>query len=599
MGNAAAMGASHGRVTARGVEWARRRVALVAGVATIASLGIAVPAHADDTAPAVPAVSAEASAPVTVLVTPAQRPDPYTSGDVGDAKAALVDASQRAATTDAVGNLVADDGVVSSDLPAVSGVVAQVSPDQLAALQAEPGLVVTPNAPVAVEDASFPSAVRAPAAVFPQTTGATTLVNNGVDGSDVAVAVIDTGITKLPDFGNRIVGGVDLSGEGNPYKDSYGHGTFVAGLIAGNGASSHGMYKGEAPGAKLVAVKVAGASGVTDLATVISGINWVVAHRDQYGIRVLNISMGAIPTQSTVLNPLDQAVETAWQAGIAVVVSAGNSGPFNGTILSPGDDPLVITVGSLDDGGLTNPFNSTATTFSSAGPTNVDGWFKPDLVTSGRSVVSLRAPGSTIDRANPTARVGAANFVGSGTSFSAAITSGAAALLLDGAASNKGKGKGKVLTSDEVKAQLLGTTLPGPVGNPMVDGHGALNVLGAVMLPGLELTQVVPTVATPVGSDVDLHSTWLGSSWNGSSWNGSSWNGSTWNGSSWNGSSWNGSSWNGSSWNGSSWNGSSWNGSSWNGSSWNGSSWNGSSWNGSSWNGSSWNGSSWNGSSWN
>jgi serine protease AprX len=562
LGNAAGVGSSHSRVTARGVEWARRRVALVAGVATIASLGIAIPAHADDTSPAVPAVStvsAAASEPVTVLVTPAQRPDPYTSDDVGDASAALVDASQRAATTDAVGDLVADDGVVSSDLPAVSGVVAEVSPDQLAALQAEPGLVVTPNAPVAVEDASFPSVVRAPAAVFPQTTGATTLWNKGVDGAGVAVAVLDTGISKLPDFGKRLIGGVDLSGEGNPYLDSYGHGTFVAGLIAGNGASSKGVYKGEAPGANLVAVKVAGASGITDLATVISGINWVVAHRDQYGIRVLNISMGAIPTQSTVLNPLDQAVETAWQAGIAVVVSAGNAGPFNGTILSPGDDPLVVTVGSLDDGGSTNPDYSSATTFSSAGPTNIDGWFKPDLVTSGRSVVSLRAPGSTIDRTYPSARIGTANFVGSGTSFSAAITSGAAALLIDGAASNSGKGTGRVLTSDEVKAQLLGTTLPGPVGNPMVDGHGALNALGAVMLPGLELTQVVPTVATPVGSDVDLHSTWLGSSWNGSSWNGSSWNGSSWNGSSWNGSSWNGSSWNGSSWNGSSWNGSSWN----------------------------------------
>ncbi|MDQ1461066.1 MAG: serine protease AprX, partial [Actinomycetota bacterium] len=568
IGNAAGPGSSHKRAAARGVEWAHRRVALVATVATVASLGVAVPAYADAMGSAVAIDSSASSAPVTVLVTPAHRPDPYTSGDVGDPTAALVDASQRAEQTDAVGQRVADTAIVEKDLPAVSGVVAEVSPDQLAALKAQPDLVVTPNAPVAVEDASFPSAVRAPAAVFPQTTGATTLWKNNVDGSGVAVAVLDTGITKLPDFGKRIIGGVDLSGEGNAFQDSYGHGTFVAGLIAGNGASSKGAYKGEAPGANLVSVKVAGATGVTDLATVISGINWVVSHRDQYGIRVLNISMGAIPTQSTVLNPLDQAVETAWQAGIAVVVSAGNAGPFNGTILSPGDDPLVITVGSLDDVGSTNPAQSAATTFSSVGPTNIDGWFKPDLVTSGRSVVSLRAPGSTIDRTYPTARIGTANFVGSGTSFSAAITSGAAAMLIEGAALSSGKGSGRVLTSDEVKAQLLGTTVPGPVGNPMVDGHGALNVLGAVMLPGLELTQTVPTVATPVGSDVDLHSTWALSSWNGSSWNGSSWNGSSWNGSSWNGSSWNGSSWNGSSWNGSSWNGSSWNGSSWNGSSW-------------------------------
>ncbi|MDP9335472.1 MAG: S8 family serine peptidase, partial [Actinomycetota bacterium] len=478
----------------------------------------------------------------------------------------------------------------------VSGVAVDVTPDQLAALRAQPDLVVTPDVSVSVADTSF-GAVRAPAAVFPQTTGASQLWSNKIDGTGVTVAVLDTGITRLPDFASRLVGGVDLSGEGNPFQDSYGHGTFVAGLIAGNGASSKGVYMGEAPGANLVAVKVAGASGVTDLATVISGINWVVSHRDQYGIRVLNISLGAMPTASTVLNPLDQAVETAWQAGIVVVTSAGNVGPFNGTILSPGDDPLAVTVGALDDNGSTNPAAATMPSFSSVGPTNIDGWFKPDLVTSGKSVVSLRVPGSTIDTQNPTAVIGTANFVGSGTSFSTAITSGAAALVIQNL---KAKLKTTLtpITTDQVKAQLLGTTLAGPVGNPMVDGHGALNAYAAVTQPGLQLTQTRPTVATNVGDTVSLYATWLGSSWNGSSWNGSTWNGSTWNGSSWNGSSWSGSSWSGSSWNGSSWSGSSWSGSSWNGSSWNGSSWSGSSWSGSTWNGSSWNGSSWSGSTW-
>src|SRR5205807_6248634 len=134
--------------------------------------------------------------------------------------------------------------------------------------------------------------------------------------------------------------------------------------------------------------------------------------------------------ESTSVDPLDQAVEKAWASGITVVVSAGNSGPGNGTVLSPGDDPLVITVGAVDDGGHTNPNTDSMTTFSSVGPTNPDGWFKPDLVTSGRSVISLRDPGSTIDTQYPSARVASGNFVGSGTSFSAAVVSGAAALLL-------------------------------------------------------------------------------------------------------------------------------------------------------------------------
>jgi serine protease AprX len=422
--------------------------------------------------------------------------------------------------------------------------------------------------------------------VFRATTGATQLEKTG---RGVTVAVLDTGITPLRDFSNRIVGGVDYSGEGDPYTDSFGHGTFVAGLIAGNGASSNGAYVGEAPGASLASIKVAGASGSTDLVSVLKGIQWAIANQRALRIGVLNISMGTAPFPSSVQNPLDQAVEAAWRAGIVVVTSAGNTGPLNGTITSPGDDPLVVTVGALDDNGTATPADDTMTNFSAVGPTAVDGWFKPDLVASGRSVVSLRAPGSTIDVAYPSARIGDSNFVGSGTSFSAAITSGAAAILkqIDGSA-----------RPDTIKGRLLAGASAGPVGNPFVDGFGSLNVLGASKVTA-QLVQTAPTVPTPLGASVSLFVTGAGSAWNGSSWNGSAWNGSSWNGSAWNGSSWNGSSWNGSAWNGSAWNGSSWNGSSWNGSSWNGSAWNGSAWNGSSWNGSAWNGSSWNGSSWN
>jgi serine protease AprX len=573
--------------TPRGVEWSLRRAVAVTGVATLAGLSMVAPAQA-----AVQASAAPAGAGPTVSVVVSSAP-----GNVGDpvVPAAAVQASETASVHDTVSL----DGVVTQDLPAASGVVANVDPGQLAALQANPALVVTPDVPVTMADGSF-GPTRAPAAVFPQTTGASQLWGKKVDGTGITVAVLDTGIAKLPDFGPRLIGGVDLSGEGNPFRDSYGHGTFVAGLIAGNGASSKHAYTGEAPGANLVAVKVAGASGVTDLATVIAGINWVVNHRDQYKIKVLNLSLGAIPTSSTVLNPLDQAVETAWQAGITVVASAGNSGPGNGTIVSPGDDPLAITVGAIDDNGSTDPTAATATTFSSVGPTNIDGLFKPDLATSGRSVVSLRVPGSTIDVANPTAQVGTANFVGSGTSFSAAIVSGAAALVIQGAAPLPGPGKltTKNATPDQVKAQLLGTAAAGPVGNPTVDGHGDLNAYAAVMQPGLRLTQTVPSVATNVGDDVDLASTWAMSSWNLSRWAGSTWTGSLWDGSRWDGSRWDGMTWDGTSWNGTAWDGSSWNGSRWDGSTWNGSRWDGTAWDGSLWDGSRWDGSTWNGSRW-
>ena len=327
---------------------------------------------------------------------------------------------------------------------------------------------------------------------------------------------------------------------------------------------------------------MAGSSGQTDLATVIAGVGWTILNASNDNIRVLNMSLGYVPLLSTALDPLDQAVEKAWESGIVVVTSAGNDGPGNGSILSPGDDPLVITAGALDDQGQTNPADDVMTPFSSIGPTTPDGLFKPDLVTSGRSVVSLRAVlGSTIDAANPTARVGSSNFVGSGTSFSAAITSGAAALLLADHPSD---------TPSMVKAALLGTTTPGPVGNPFVDGHGDLNVAAAAAAGPMNITQSPLLLPTLPGETVSLETTWTGSTWNGSTWNGSTWNGSTWNGSTWNGSTWTPwSTWNGSTWNGSTWNGSTWNGSTWNGSTWNGSTWNGSTWNGSTWNGSPWN----------
>ena len=226
-------------------------------------------------------------------------------------------------------------GTAGSTFSFVNAVTSQLSPLQVSLLQAIPGIVVTPDLSVNVQGSPGTQG-RAPAAVFPQQSGATQLWAGGDTGSGVNVAVLDTGIAPLPDFAGRLVDGVDLSGAGNPWQDSYGHGTFVAGLIAGNGASSEGLYTGEAPGAGLVSVKVAGASGQTDLATLIRGVGWTIANEANDNIRVLNLSLGYLPVESTVLDPLDQAVEKAWEAGITVIVSAGNSGPGNGTILSPG-----------------------------------------------------------------------------------------------------------------------------------------------------------------------------------------------------------------------------------------------------------------------
>jgi serine protease AprX len=480
-------------------------------------------------------------------------------------------------------------GTILTQYHIINGVQASILTATEPVLAALPGIIVTHDVSVSVQSATASTGPHTPSDAFLPETGATQLASAGDTGQGVTVAVLDTGIANLPDFSGRLAGGVDLTSGSNPYQDSYGHGTFVAGLIAGNGASSSGAYSGAAPGAKLVSIKVAGADGSTHLGTLISGLQWAADNKSTYGIKVVNISLGFQTSQSTVNDPLDQAVEAVWRAGIAVVAAAGNAGPFNGTILSPGDDPLVITVGALDDMATPSVGDDEMNDFSSAGPTSPDGWVKPDLVTSGRSVVSLAAPGSTIYNSYPSARVGSANFAGSGTSFSAAIVSGAAALVL---ARNAG------LAPNQVKARLLGTATPGPIGNPLVDGHGALNAYAAAQSGAMDFSQSAASLTpTSPGTAVSLSPARPVDTWNPSLWSGTSWaqppaDGSTWNGWAWNGGDWN--SWVGKAWNSSDWSGSAWNGTAWTGKAWNDAAWAGSAWSGSAWTGKAWNGSAWN-----
>jgi serine protease AprX len=481
-------------------------------------------------------------------------------------------------------------GTILAQFHLINGVEASILTTAEPLLAALPGISVTPDAEVSVQSTTESTGPHTPSDAFLQETGAAKLAAAGDTGQGVTVAVMDTGIDNLPDFSGRLTGGVDLTGAGNPYQDSYGHGTFVAGLIAGSGASSGGQYAGEAPGARLVSIKVAGAGGTTHLGTLITGLQWAVDHRSQYGIKILNLSLGFKSTQSTVTNALDQATEAAWNAGIAVVASAGNTGPFNGSILSPGDDPLVITVGALDDMATADPGDDEMNDFSAVGPTAADGWAKPDLVTSGRSVVSLAVPGSTIDNSYPSGRLGAANFVGSGTSFSAAITSGAAALVLAG---NPG------LTPNQVKGRLLGAAGPGPLGNPFVDGHGALDAYAADHAGAISFNQsaagLVPTLASLL---ISLAPAGQLSSWNASLWSGVSWNppsgseprnGLAWDGGDWDGGAWTGRAWNNGWWSGAEWNAGEWAGRAWNNGAWEGSAWAGVAWSGGAWLSSAWN----------
>src|SRR4051794_2862880 len=271
-------------------------------------------------------------------------------------------------------------------------------------------------------------------------------VPNKYQGDGVTVASIDTGVTPTLNLGPRLLARVDLTAERDGL-DRFGHGTHMAGVIAGDGTTTFGAYEGSAPEARLVSVKVAGWDGATDVSTVIAGLQWVVSNRARFGIRVVNLSWGTDATQGYGVDPLDRAVERAWAAGLVVVVSAGNQGPAAGTITKPADDPFVITVGATDTNGTATDLDDTVAPFSSAGPT-AGGLSKPDVLAPGVSIVSDRAPASTVDTFRPTARFGASMFKGSGTSQAAAVVAGVAARMLD---------VDPTLTNDEIKGVLMAT----------------------------------------------------------------------------------------------------------------------------------------------
>lgn len=263
-----------------------------------------------------------------------------------------------------------------------------------------------------------------------------------VCGRGVGVAVVDSGVYPHPDLAGRITAAADFTQEpplivDGPLTDPGGHGTHVAGLVAGDGSLSGGAYTGTAPCARIIDVRVLDASGRSKTSTVLRGLQWVLANRDRYGIRVANISFGSEVTGSYKRDPLSVAAEALVFAGVNVVAAAGNGGPGSGSILSPAFDPYVLTVGALDDYGTQKPSDDTAATFSGRGPSKFDKLAKPDLVAPGRRLVSTLAPGSTIPTANPDRLVTAAGSSVpqylrlSGTSMAAPIVSGLVALMLE------------------------------------------------------------------------------------------------------------------------------------------------------------------------
>lgn len=360
-------------------------------------------------------------------------------------------------------------------------------------------------------------------------------------GQGVTVAVVDSGIASHADFadssgGYRLVGAVNFSSTSADANDEFGHGTHVAGIIAGLGQASQGARLGVAPLVNLINVKVSGADGSGLVSDLLNGLQWIYDNRLAYNIKVVNISVNSTLPESYLTNPLSAAVELLWFNGITVVVSAGNNGTGAGpvTLCPPANDPFVITVGAADDAGTLDLNDDSVPAFSAYGLTE-DGFAKPDLVAPGRNLIStLASPNARIYVDHPANRVDSSYFRMSGTSVAAPVVTGAVALLLQAEPN---------LTPDQVKYRLMASANVNWAGYSAAKaGAGYLDVFAAVTgdttasaNTGVAISSLLHTGSDPVA--------WDSVSWNSVSWNSVSWNSVSWNSVSWNSVTWNSSIW--------------------------------------------------------
>jgi serine protease AprX len=327
-----------------------------------------------------------------------------------------------------------------------------------------------------------------------------------VSGQGIGVAVVDSGITPHAALANKVVANVSFVTGDPSTLDAFGHGTHVAGIIAGSGSAARNVTNlydgGIAPGVQLVNVRVLGADGSGQTSDVIAGIEWAVANRKQYNIRVINLSIGHPVDEPSLTDPLCEAVAGAVNAGIVVVAAAGNDGlaadgsMVLGSITSPGNSPLALTVGALNTWGTASRSDDTVATYSSRGPTKYDMAVKPDVAAPGNKIISLEAYGGYLAANYPSlhkAGSGSNAYMQlSGTSMATPMVSGGVALLLQGT-------PGLIPAQVKLALQMGATYVPN--GGLMGAGAGSVNFwasrkIAASGLVGQLLTSLVGGVLT-------------------------------------------------------------------------------------------------------
>ncbi|HEV8656849.1 MAG TPA: S8 family peptidase [Candidatus Limnocylindria bacterium] len=388
----------------------------------------------------------------------------------------------------------------------------------------------------------------------------------GVTGQGVGVAIVDSGVYPHPDLAGRIVASIDFTAASPTVSststgDPGGHGTHVAGLVAGDGTASGGAYTGVAPRANIVNVRVIDASGGSNVSTIMRGLQWVLANRSTYNIKVVNLSLGATPMGSYKSDLMATAAEVLNFAGVTVVVSAGNTGPLAGTVTTPGTDPYVITVGALDDSGTSLLLDDLMAVFSSRGRTVFDNLSKPDVVAPGRRMVSLRSPGSVLDTLFPDRQVTATGALTpdyyrlSGTSMAAPVVAGVIALMVE---------RNPSLSPAQIKKRLKTTATALTFGTAFDRGAGLVNAYKAASSVDVSREFAPDRVSDAFAKDMKKFIqgqpfVWrdltyhggvdsAGTSWEGVTWENVRWDSVTWENVTWEGFTWEGISWEGVTW---------------------------------------------------
>ena len=356
---------------------------------------------------------------------------------------------------------------------------------------------------------------------------------NYLQGQGLTVAVVDSGIVKHYDLTKRLIARANFNSEYHDSVDRYGHGTFVASILAGDGGHSKGQYVGIAPKTNVANVRISNDQGMATESDVVKSLQWVNDNKAKYNIKVVNLSLNSSVAQSYHTSPLDAAAEILWFNGIVVVASAGNNGTAN--LYPPANDPFVITVGATDDRGTRAISDDVIAPFSAYGVTEA-GTTKPEIVAPGANIIAYLPENAktTIGNTHGSNQVNASYFRMSGTSMSAPMVAGAAALLLQDE---------PALTPDQVKYRLMATankTWPGY--SATTAGAGYLDVYAAVKGTttesannGLQASQLLWTGSAPA--------VWGSVNWNSVNWNSVNWNSVNWNSVNWNSVNWNSDYW--------------------------------------------------------